>query len=112
MSVCARCGHDPSCGFATIGTRHYCHDDHCVSTHAGLTCYVLSLAEMTLPEREAMMTQVRTDTAAPIFDADEMRRGMALALAIDSHGAVPGKESDECFVARASVFEAYLRGES
>lgn len=38
-------------------------------------------------------------------------RAIALALAVASHGAAPGKESDRCFPARAREFERYLTGE-
>lgn len=42
---------------------------------------------------------------------DAMVRAVALGLAVWSHGAAPGEPSDRCFVARAKVFEAYIRGE-
>lgn len=45
------------------------------------------------------------------FFASTLIRAVALGLAVASHGAVPGKDADGCFVARAEVFEEYLRGE-
>ena len=41
--------------------------------------------------------------------SDEDLRRAALYYAIVSHGEAPGKESDRCFIARAKVFEDYLR---
>jgi len=56
------------------------------------------------------MTMFNTTTETTYW-SDEDRRLRALELAIESHGEAPGKENDGCFVSRARVFEAYLRGQ-
>lgn len=40
-TACARCGHDPACGYGSINGDRYCHDDDCGNNAmSGSTCYM------------------------------------------------------------------------
>lgn len=60
MAPCARCGHEPACGYAYIDSTRYCHDDF----HS---CYVLAAAENPACDWIQEPPQVSATTvAAPI----------------------------------------------